>query len=95
MVVWKLHSFINERKLTPRQVEEAAGIGRNTIYRVLRDDGALLVDRRTLTAIIDGLRKITGEEVKVEDLLAYDEGAEMVGFKREYSTPRTKVTVNK
>lgn len=94
MVVWKLKEFMDEHKLSPKTVEKAAEIGENSIYRVLRGNGVMLVDRRTLAAIIRGLRKLTGKSVEVADLLVYSEEAKPAPFQRTYAdTGRTHVTV--
>ncbi len=80
-VVWKLRAYLGERNIKPRAVENEAielgySFGRNMIYRLLRDDGPVNVNRDTLAALIGALRSLTGRKVKVQDLLEYEEGSD-------------------
>lgn len=68
---WKLRQFIEQHGLSALSVETKAGIGRNAIYRLLRDDGPDRIDRQTLARLIFALRELTGREVNVGDLLDY------------------------
>lgn len=76
--MWKLQAYLDERGIKPRTVENEAitlgySFGRNMIYRLLRDDGPVNVNRDTLAALIAALRSLTGRKVKVQDLLEYEE----------------------
>lgn len=71
---WKLARYLETHDIRPRDVENEAiragfQFGRNTIYRLLRDDGPTNFNRDTLAAVIASLRAITGQTVTADDLL--------------------------
>ena len=79
-IKWKLRRYLETNNITPRDVETEAirlgfQFGRNTIYRLQRDDGPSSFNRDTLTALIAALRSLTGRKVNVQDLLEYQEEA--------------------
>ena len=70
---WKLAEYLSTRSLTPYSLAKASGVQRmNTIYRISRaGDEPTRIDLPTLAAIISGLRKLTGEDVQITDVLEY------------------------
>lgn len=77
-VDWKLKSYLEEKNIKPRELENEVlrlghTFGRNTIYRLIRDDGPANLSRDTLAALIDALRSLTKRKVKVSDLVEYRE----------------------
>ena len=70
---WKLAKFLKDKKLSAYALAKASGIKQpNTVYRIARvgyEPGR--IDLSTLTAVLDGLRKLTGEEVQLSDILEY------------------------
>ena len=75
-ILWKLPEYLEKHNLTPLQVEResvkaGAPLGKNSIYRLIKDDGPSNVNRNSLAAIINALRSLTGEEVTPNDLLEY------------------------
>lgn len=73
-ITWKLGGYLQTHQLRPRDVETEAirsgfQFGRNTIYRLLRNDGPKSYDKDTLTALIVSLRNLTGQPVTPNDLL--------------------------
>lgn len=75
---WKLESYLNERGIKPLEVEKEAirlghTFGRNSIYRLLRDDGPDNLSRKTLAVLIETLRSLTKRKVKLADLVDYEE----------------------
>jgi hypothetical protein len=69
-VTLKLRAYIQDHGLSARQVEREAGIGENTIYRVMR---ATNLNRDSLAGIIMALRKLTGQPVNIADVLEYSD----------------------
>jgi hypothetical protein len=69
-VTLKLREYLKAHQLNARQVELEAGIGQNTIYRVMR---ATNLNRDSLAGIIRALRKLTGKPVGIADVLEYSE----------------------
>lgn len=77
-MIWKLSNLLDELEVTGLQVEREAiklgfEFGKNTIYRLLKDDGPKLVDRRSLAAVIAALRSLSGKEIEVEHIIEYAE----------------------
>lgn len=75
VVRWRLHSYLKEHKITAYALTKASGLTRSTtIYRLAKEqDGPTRVDLPTLAAVIVGLRKLTGNEVRIEDILEFIE----------------------
>jgi len=89
-IAWKLREYLDTHNLTPLTVETRAGLGRNSIYRLMRGTGPERLDRSTLARLIGTLRDLTGELVTPNDLLevvttpepapALDEAAEALAL---------------
>lgn len=64
---------MQERGLTAYGLAKSSGINRmTTLYRIAKvGDEPTRVDLPTLAAIITGLRKLTGEDVQITDILEY------------------------
>ncbi len=69
-VTLKLREYLETHHLNARQVEREAGIGENTIYRVMK---ATNLNRDSLAGIISALRKLTGKPVSIADVLEYSD----------------------
>ncbi len=71
-VRWRLKEFLEARNLTAYALSKAGGIQRmSTVYRIASSDAPTRVDLPTLARVLDGLRKLTGEEVQLTDILEY------------------------
>ncbi|GGL79034.1 hypothetical protein GCM10010840_16130 [Deinococcus aerolatus] len=76
-VRWQLDSFLKARGLTAYALAKASGIQRlSTVYRIAGKDAPVRVDLPTLAALLDGLRRLTGEDVRLTDILEYVPGSE-------------------
>lgn len=75
---WKLASLLAEKGFSAYALAKASGISQpNTIYRIAKPGHEpKRVDLPTLTAVLDGLRKLTGEDIRVGDVLEYVPDAE-------------------
>lgn len=74
---WKLKSYLEEKGIRPRELENEAirlgyNFGRNSIYRLLRDDGPENFSRTTLAVLVESLRSLTRRKVKLSDLIDYE-----------------------
>ena len=81
LIRWKLEKYLEEHGIKALAVEQEAQrlghtFGKNSIYRLLRDDGPENINRRTLVVLIETLRSLTRRKVKVSDLLEYEEQGE-------------------
>lgn len=75
---WKLRDYLDERGVKPLEVEKEAirlghTFGRNSIYRLLRDDGPDNLSRKTLAVLVEALRSLTKRKVRLSDLVDYVE----------------------
>lgn len=78
-VKWKLPELMERHGLTAAKVEREAirlghDLGKNVIYRLLKDDGPWLVDRGSIDAMISAIRNLTGEKYTTDDILEYVPG---------------------
>ena len=73
-VKWKLQEYLNQHDITPyRLAQEIHGeLSQKGVYR-LTDDSLGGVRFDTLSAVIAGLRRLTGETVTPNDLLEFEE----------------------
>ena len=76
MVNWKLSQLLERLEIAPHKLAVQAGIAPPSMYRLLREDGAENVSRKTLDKIIAALEALTNKPVSVCDILEYvEEGA--------------------
>ncbi|PNY79913.1 helix-turn-helix domain-containing protein [Deinococcus koreensis] len=70
---WRLAEYLKQRGISAYALAKSTGTARpTTIYRLARPDHTpTRVDLPTLTMVIDGLRKLTGEDVQISDILEY------------------------
>lgn len=70
---WTLSNFLEKKGLTRYALVKASGISQpNTVYRIARlGHEPTRIDIPTLKAVLDGLRKLTGEDVQISDILEY------------------------
>lgn len=73
VVRWRLAEFLETKHLTAYALGKSIGGARmNTIYRIARrGEEPTRVDFLILAVILDGLRKLTNEEVQLSDILEY------------------------
>lgn len=77
-IVWKLDSYLQEHGIKPLTLEQEAKrlgytFGKNSIYRLVRDDGPDNLSRKTLVVLIETLKSLTKRKVKLSDLIEYEE----------------------
>jgi hypothetical protein len=85
-VTLKLREYLKAHQLNARQVELEAGIGQNTIYRVMR---ATNLNRDSLAGIIRALRKLTGKPVGIADVLEYSDNSSESAQQAQRASPET------
>lgn len=73
VVRWQLARYLEARNITAYALAKASGVSRmTTIYRIAKvGSEPTRVDLPTLAAIINGLRKLTSEDVQITDILEY------------------------
>ena len=79
-MVWRLPEFLRSRGISVYALAQAAQgeVSRNSLYALVRPGGPKRVELRTLDVVVRALRRITGEDVNVSDLLVWvgDEGGD-------------------
>lgn len=70
---WRLADYLEARNLTAYALGKAMGTSyMNTVYRMAkRGQEPTRIDLPTLLSVLDGLRKLTGEDVQIADILEY------------------------
>lgn len=70
---WKLNEYLERRNLSAYALAKASGITQpNTVYRLAKvGREPTRIDIPTLMAVLDGLRRLTGEDVQIPDILEY------------------------
>ena len=79
-LVWKLNDLLRSSAITPAQLEREIirlgyEFGAKTIYR-FTGEGPINFNRGSLEAIISALRSLTKRDIKIQDLLEYQENEE-------------------
>ena len=70
---WRLADFLESRQLTAYALGKAMGTSyMNTVYKMAwRGHEPTRVHLPTLLRVLDGLRKLTSEDVQLTDILEY------------------------
>lgn len=68
---WRLAAFLEEKGISAYALAKHSAVKHpNTVYRIARlGHEPTRVDIPTLNALLDGLRELTGEEVRLTDIL--------------------------
>ncbi len=70
-VKWKLKAYLEHHKLSAYALTKATDLSPNTVYTIARGD-TNQVRLETLAGLLGGLRKLTGREVSLEDVLEHE-----------------------
>lgn len=70
MLRLNLGGYLKRHGLTPYRLVKESGLAQATVYNMARTP-AQRVDLDTVGTLLDALRRMTGERVKVDDLLEY------------------------
>ncbi|WP_083939272.1 helix-turn-helix domain-containing protein [Deinococcus apachensis] len=74
MIEWQLKHLLEQEGITPYRLSQLLDgqVSRNTIYALARGKSER-VDLSVLNAVISQLRRMTGRQIDVSDLLYYKE----------------------
>lgn len=70
-VNWALAEYLDQHDLTPYQLMKESGLSSNTVYPMARNQ-AERVSRDVLDKVLESLRRLTGEQTQVGDILRKD-----------------------
>jgi DNA-binding Xre family transcriptional regulator len=75
---WKLRDYLHERRIKPAALARKMDgkMSRTAVYGLVQAEPPKAVYLETLDAVLPALRELTGEDVKVGDLLEYEADAE-------------------
>lgn len=68
MIKWKLKSYLDTHGLSAYKLIQESGLASNTIYEMARGESES-ASLKTLESVIKALREVTGEEVRLEDVV--------------------------
>ena len=84
-VRWKLRDFLEKNNLTTYALVRASDLAPNTVYSLAR--GATKhVRLDTVAGVLGGLRRLTGQEVGLSDILEHEVAPEQVVMDEETRT---------
>lgn len=73
-VHWTVKPLLEEHGITPYRLMKESGLAQGTIYRLVRGDTRSL-NADTLDRVMGALRRLTGAEIQIADLLEYEPSA--------------------
>lgn len=71
-VHWTVKPILERHNITPYRLMKESGLAQGTVYRLVRGDTKSL-NAETLDRVMVALRRLTGEDLDVADLLTYEE----------------------
>jgi DNA-binding Xre family transcriptional regulator len=71
-LAWKVKEFLEAHNVSAYRLMKEAGVAQGTAYR-LANNQANGLNLKTLDAVIEALRRLTGKRVLLADLLEYQE----------------------
>jgi len=70
-VHWTVKPLLKRHGITPYRLMKESGLAQGTIYRLVNGDTRSL-NADTLDRVMAALRRLTGEEIEIADLLRYE-----------------------
>lgn len=74
-VHWKVKPLLDKHGITTYRLWQESGLAQATVYRLVRGE-TLSLNAETLDGIMQALRRLTGEQIEIADLLEYREPEE-------------------
>lgn len=74
-VHWTIRPVLERHGITPYRLMKESGLAQGTVYRLVNGDTRSL-NADTLDRAMAALRRLTGEQVGIGDLLYYEEAPE-------------------
>jgi DNA-binding Xre family transcriptional regulator len=71
---WKVKAILNDHGITVNQFKNESGLAQGTAYRLARGETDT-INSKTFEATIETLRRLTGKEINIADLVEYVERA--------------------
>lgn len=74
-VNWTVRPLLERHGITPYRLMKESGLAQGTVYRLVNGDTRSL-NAETLDRVMGALRRLTGEEIQINDLLHYEDEAQ-------------------
>lgn len=74
-VRWTVRTLLERFDITPYRLMKESGLAQGTVYRLVNGDTRSL-NAETLDRVMGALRRLTGKEVQLADLLHYEDKGE-------------------
>ena len=71
-VRWKVYEILREYDISTYRLMKESGLAQGTVYRLVKGDTST-VNAETLDRVMTTLRRLTGEQLQISDLIEYDE----------------------
>jgi DNA-binding Xre family transcriptional regulator len=71
-VRWKVYDILEAHDISVYRLMKESGLAQGTVYRLVKGDTST-VNAETLDRVMTTLRRLTGQQLQISDLLEYDE----------------------
>ena len=71
-VRWKVYEILDEYDISVYRLMKESGLAQGTVYRLVKGDTST-VNAETLDRVMTTLRRLTGRQLQISDLLDYVE----------------------
>lgn len=71
-VHWTVKPLLERHNITAYRLMKESGLAQGTVYRLVNGDTTNL-NAETLDRVMTTLRRLTGEQIEISDLLRYEE----------------------
>jgi DNA-binding Xre family transcriptional regulator len=71
-VRWKVYDILEAHDISVYRLMKESGLAQGTVYRLVKGDTST-VNAETLDRVMTTLRRLTGKQLQISDLLEYDE----------------------
>ena len=71
-VRWKVYEILEAHDISIYRLMKESGLAQGTVYRLVKGDTST-VNAETLDRVMTTLRRLTGQQLQISDLLEYDE----------------------
>lgn len=76
---WKVYDILEAHDISVYRLMKESGLAQGTVYRLVKGDTST-VNAETLDRVMTTLRRLTGQQLQISDLLEYDEPHDQAGL---------------
>lgn len=71
-VRWTVREFLKRKGISPYKLMKESRLAQGTVYRLVNGDTRSL-NADTLDRVMEALRRLTGEDIEISELITYEE----------------------